>query len=369
MIAIRVLALGAILLASPALAEGWKVESVTGDVVSVLREDVQPLDPNDVVDEGSTVVAGPDSKVLLSRKGDSVSLDPNAMVVLQPGTAGHRATVEAKGGKVTVSGGGGDGPILVKTLMFDVNVDTAGLSVTARKDSVLLLVDSGKVEVEDPKQGAPFQVSAGDRFREPPRPNEDAEAKAKAEAAKQAPPPEAAKVDEKDDKKAKKAKRHSPLTAKILMDPAAEIKNGLDIIGESVDGDEPPEIPKIGMLKYLFGSGDLIPVLGGIALAFLGLGYLTSALLGSAGFGLFGNAGLLLIGAFLGAGFHDLAFTPETWWDYEPYPGIFSTVVAGLLALIGACFVGYYLNQKDEASPVSAAKLRVAGARSSRAIR
>lgn len=370
MIAIRLLALGALLIASPALAEGWKVESVTGDVVSVLRDNVQPLDPNDVVDEGATVVSGPDSKVQLSRKGDSVWLDPNAMAVLFPGAAGHRAMVEAKAGKVGVSGrGGGDGPLLVKTQRYSVNVDTAELNVTARKDSVLLLVDSGKVEVEDPKQGAPFQVSAGDRFREPPRPSEDAEAKAKAEEAKKALPPDAGNADQKDDKKNKKAKRHSPLTAKILTSTGSDIKDGLDIIGESVDDNDPPEMPKIGMLKFLFGGPELGWVLGGVAVAFLGLGYLTSLLLGSAGFGLFGNAAILLIGAFLGAGFHDFVFTPAVWWDYEPYPGIFSTVVVGLLTLIGACFARYYLDHKDEGAPVSAEKLRVAGSRSTRTIR
>ena len=379
MTVLRVLALAAIVFSSPALADGWRVVSVTGDAVSVLRDDIEPLAVNDIVPENASVVTNL-SQITLTRNGDKVSLDANSVVGLNVGLDGHRASLEAKAGKVVVVGAAPDAALLeVKTKQFSVEAGTASFTIIPKKDFSEIIVELGQVSIKtDPKKSDSFRLSKGDSFRQPPlveaaKPLADTKGASSNSAADDALAEAALKKMDEDNKKTKKKKVSSALAAKIAARAGAEMKEGLDSFGADSD-DETPEPPKTGILNFLFGPGapDTALVGAGLAAVFVGLGYFASAVLGEASFGLFGNAAILLIGAIVGAGLHDLAFSPESWWDYEPYPGILLPVLGGFAALIGACFARRYLEDQAERSAAlkpkttASAKPRVTGLRSPR---
>jgi hypothetical protein len=163
-------------------------------------------------------------------------------------------------------------------------------------------------------------------------------------------------------KKGKLDKKQSELAKKLLKKAPGAIKDGLDALDDDYDADQPEhEVPKISIMRFLFGpeAPSVRIVLTAIGVVFLGLGYLSSVVLGEAGFGMFGNALILLVGAALGAGLHDLTFSPEYFWDYEPTPGILTPVIFGLATLIGACFARKYAQERmDEVHAAEAANLR-----------
>ena len=122
MILLRILALGALVLASPALAEGWRVESVSGDVVSVkAAADPDPLSQGDVVDEGASVVTDARASVTLSRHGDVLTLHSDTIIAVYTGGGAARAILDVKSGEVEVeSAASAEGPLEVKTKYFTI---------------------------------------------------------------------------------------------------------------------------------------------------------------------------------------------------------------------------------------------------------
>ncbi len=375
MILVRILALGALLLASPAFAEGWRVESVSGDVVSVKgNADPEPLSQGDIVDEGATVVSDKTASVVLGRRGDVLSLSADTIVDVYRGAGVTRAGVEVKAGDAEITSvASPDGPFEVKTRFFRVAAQAADFKVETRKEFATVDVDSGQVQVDDPRHsGGPVTIAAGDSFREDPSKAanaaddakdpaaKDADAKAKQKAADAEADAIAKKLDEAGMKKGKLTKKQSALAKKLAARAGGAVKEGLDELADDYDADpDTPEVPKIGILRFLFGpeAPSTTIVLTAICVTFLGLGYLGSAALGGVAFGMFGNAAILLVGALLGAGLHDLAFSPAFFWQYEPTPGILTTVIGGSAALIGACFARKYIEDRmDEADTAEPAK-------------
>jgi hypothetical protein len=172
-----ILAFGALLLlATPAFAEGWRVESVTGDAVSVKGDgEPEPLSQGDIVPEGATVVSDAQTSVKLSRQRDKLSLSSDTIIVLRPGAGTARASVEAKTGEVEIAMGASvDNVLEVTTRFFRLAAGEADFTVKARKDFATVNVDGGQVQVDDPKHAggyshwAPAAPTARSR-RSPPR--------------------------------------------------------------------------------------------------------------------------------------------------------------------------------------------------------
>lgn len=364
MIFFRILALGALLLASPAFAEGWRVESVSGDVVSVKgAADPEPLSQGDVVDEGATVVTDSQASVVLTRRGDVFTLSSDTIVAIYYGGAAAHASLEVKAGEVQVeSAASAEGPLEVKTKFFRIVAGEARFTVKARKEFADVGVDSGQVEINDPRRSSgPFTLVAGGTFREEPAKDAKvAEAAAKRKVAEAEADAIAKQVDQAALKKGKLDKKQSALVKKLAAKAPGAVKDGLDALSDDYDDDpEEPEVPKTGVLRFLFSldSTTMTIVMLSIVAACVGLGYLTSSLLGDAAFGMFGNAGILLVGGVLGAGIHDLLFPPDFFWEYEPTPGILTTVVCAFAALIGACFARKHIEDRmDAATSIQATK-------------
>ncbi len=378
---LRVLAFGALLLATPALADDWKVESVSGDAVST-RGGAEPksLDIGSTVPDGAIVVTGPQTSVKLRRGDDTVSFDSNAIAEFHAG-GGSRATVEPQVGDFHFDATASEqGPLAVNTKWFSANAQTARFDVKARKDVALLEVDRGVVDVRDTQRGGDSApLKAGDSFRGAPLGPKDAEAaeadkKAEADKAKAAAAAAGGPSDADIDKatklpKGKGGKKQSELAKKLAGKGAQALKEGLNDLGD-YDGDPlPAEAPKIGLLAFLFGKDapNTGMVLGAIAVVGLMLGKLTSGVLGDVAFGVFGNAILIVIGAFLGAGLHDVACPPDLVWEFEPGPGILLTLIGAFGLLVGACFLRRYIEDRMEQNAAAAtAAARAAGGRAPR---
>lgn len=376
MFSLRVLGLGALLLATPALAEDWRVESVSGDAVSTKgNADPEPLDVGSRVPDGATVVSGPQTSVKLRRGGDVVSFGSNAIVDFRSGGAA-RATIEPKVGDVEFDTNASvQGPFEVVTKWFRADAQTAHFGVKARKEGALLDVDVGVVDLRDSQRGGdPVPLKAGDLFRGEPL-SKDAEAKndGKPEGDKAkvaAGDPSDAEIDKAMNavgKPAKATKKQSDLAKRLAARGGKAVKDGLDDLADEYDGDPlPTEAPKIGILTFLFGKDapNTGTVLGVIGVLFVGLGALTATLLRGVSFGMFGNALILLVGAFLGAGLHDLACPPALVWEYEPTPGIILTTLGAFGALVGACFLRRYIEDRmEQAEAVARATAKAAGPR------
>ena len=256
----------------------------------------------------------------------------------------------------------------------------------ARKEFADVGVDSGQVEVNDPRRsGGPFIVAAGGTFREDPSKAAKAAEETKEKAAKVADAVAKGKVadaeadaiakelDKAGLKKGKLDKKQSALAKKLAARAPGAIKEGLDALSDDYDGDpEEAEIPKTGLLIFLFSfdSTNMTIAMVGIVVASLALGYLTSSLLGAAAFGMFGNAAILLVGGVLGAGLHDLLFPPDFFWEYEPAPGILTTVACAFAALIGACFARKHIQERmDAATTIGTMKGPRAGLAAGRRVR
>ena len=378
MVLLRMLALGGLLLASPALAaDEWRVESVSGDAVSTKGgADPEALDVGSSVPDGATVVSGSQTSVKLRHGGDVVSFGSNAIVEFRSGGAA-RATVEPRIGDVQFDTVESDkGPFEVVTKWFSADAQTAHFAVKARKDVALLDVDGGIVDLRDSQHGGDLiQVKAGGSFRGAPLVKDAAakEAEAKAEADK----PKGAGADGGDadadkaldklggGKGGKLTKKQSELAKKLAARGGKAVKEGLDDLADEYDDDPlPPEAPKIGLLAFLFGKDapNTGIVLGVIGVVCIILGKLTAAMLRGVSFGMFGNGLLLLVGAFLGAALHDWACPPDLVWAYEPTPGIVLTLLGAFGALVGACFLRRYIEDRMErASDAATAAARASG--------
>ena len=367
---IRLFALGAWLIASPALAADWKVQAVSGDAVTLMpNSEPDPLDEGSAVKDGATVISGPMTSVELSRQGDSVHVNANAIVDFRAG-GGGRGVVEAKAGRIEVKSLESDtGTLEIVTKFFRVDAQAAAFSVEVHKDFATVDVLSGQLQVQDIAHGGePFVLRAGAEFRGvPAKPKEEAKPQ-KPEAAKNAEADAALK--ELDALKAKShgklskedKKKRSALIKKLAEKGITAAGEGLEEMAEDYDGDAPVEVPKVGILSFLFGpnSPGAGYVVAGLVALFLLFGALTSTALGSVAFGVVGNAVILLIGALIGAAIHDFVFSPETFWSYEPTPGIVTTTLAAAATLIGACFLRRYVEDRwEEASTAKAAKASV----------
>jgi len=379
---LRMLVLGALLLATPALADDWRVDSVSGDAVLTRGgADPESLDVGSTVPDGAIVVTGPQTAVKLRRGGDVVTFDSNAIVEFRSG-GGARATVEPKVGNFQFDASASEqGPLAVVTKWFNADAQTARFDVKARKDVALLEVDKGVVDVRDSQRGGDaVPVKAGDSFRGAPLVPKDAaaaEADKKAEADKaKAAAAGGGDISDADIDKATKlpkggkgGKKQSELAKKLAAKGAQAVKEGLNDMGDDYEGDPlPAEAPKIGLLTFLFGKDapNTGMVLGAIAVVGLMLGKLTSSILGDVAFGVFGNAILLVIGAFLGAGLHDVACPPDLVWQYEPGPGILLTLLGAFGLLVGACFLRRYIEDRMEQSAAAATAAARASGRAPR---
>jgi hypothetical protein len=308
-----------------------------------------------------------------------VSFGSNAIVEFRSGGAA-RATVEPKIGDVQFDTVESDkGPFEVVTKWFTADSQAAHFAVKARKDVALLDVDGGIVDLRDSQRGGDLiQVKAGGSFRGAPLVKDAAAKEAEAKAA--ADKPKGADGGDADADKAldklgggkggKLTKKQSELAKKLAARGGKAVKEGLDDLADEYDGDPlPPEAPKIGLLAFLFGkdapnTGIVLGVIGVVGVI---LGKLTAGILGDVAFGVFGNAALLVIGAFLGAGLHDWACPPDLVWEYEPGPGILLTLIGAFGLLVGACFLRRYIEDRMEQSAAAAtAAARAAGGRAPR---
>jgi hypothetical protein len=376
MVLLRILVLGGLLLTTPALAaDEWRVESVSGDAVSTKGgADPEALDVGSPVPDGATVVSGSQTSVKLRHGGDVVSFGSNAIVEFRSGGAA-RATVEPKIGDVQFDTVESDkGPFEVVTKWFTADSQAAHFAVKARKDVALLDVDGGIVDLRDSQRGGDLiQVKAGGSFRGAPLVKDAAAKEAEAKAA--ADKPKGADGGDADADKAldklgggkggKLTKKQSELAKKLAARGGKAVKEGLDDLADEYDGDPlPPEAPKIGLLAFLFGKDapNTGMVLGVIGALFAILGKLTAGMLRGVSFGMLGNAVILLVGAFLGAALHDWACPPDLVWQYEPAPGIALTLLGAFGALVGACFLRKYIEDRvEQAADAAAAAARASG--------
>ena len=348
---------GILWLCAPALAETWRVEDVAGDAVSVApHKEAEPLDAGDVVEDGAALVSGPATTVKLTRGADTLTLNADAIVDLRH-EGGARAALDAKAGRVEVRTlGGPDGPLRATTRFFKIEAQVAAFSLDAEKEFATVDVLSGEIKVLDLMRGGhAFVLRAGGQFRgaapaaaakAAAKPKEDEAGKAadaRAEAALKDLDKFAGKPGGKLSKEDKK--KRSALMRKLAVAGLSATREGLQEMGEDYEGDPPVEVPRIGVLDFLFGpkAPGAGYVLSGLAAIFLGFGALTARTLGAAGFGAIGNALILLIGALAGAALHDYAFPPEAFWAYEPTPGIVTITVAAAVLLAVACALRNHL--------------------------
>ena len=230
----RVLAFGALLVATPALAEDWRVESVTGDAVAT-RAGAAPdsLDVGSIVPVGSTVVSGPQTTVTLRRGDDVVSFDANAVVEFPVRIGDARAIVApAVGDFQFVAVGSDTGPLEIVTKWFRADAQTARFSVKARQDGALLEVASGVVDLHDGQRvGAALEIKAGGSFRVRPgaedRRCEGRRSRQGRESGRRRQRGRGRRSGEKLPKGGKMTKRQSDLAKKLAAQGVDAVKQGL----------------------------------------------------------------------------------------------------------------------------------------------
>lgn len=355
--ALRLSLLGVFLLVSPAWAESWRVEDVDGDAVSAAaRMEAEPIGKGEILRDGWMVVSGSAARVKLTRGGDVVDVAADSVVDFRH-EGGVRAVVEPKAGRVEIKAEtGADGPLRATTRFFTADAQAASFSLVVRRDYATLDVVSGEVKLRDLVHGGRLvTLHAGGGFRgAPAAPAKGTAAKSREEEAAKAATAEIDKAFDNLQKfsgksgeklsREEKAKRNATVKA-LAAKGLAATRQGMEDLAEDYEGDPPVEIPRIGILDFLFGpkAPGAGYVLAGLGAIFLAFGALTAKGLGSAGFGALGNAVILLMGALLGAALHDYAFPPELFWAFEPTPGIATTTILAAAALAGACVLRVYI--------------------------